>query len=105
MWQSRLESHFFAFPECVSSASSPSGSQSGGITDNNLDFYTGIIIYVTFSDIVFLTFGVILHKWRIEKMPNSLQLQEKNNSMILTMECFFVYLFFEKTFDFSVVFS
>lgn len=56
-------------------------------------------------DIVFLTFGVILHKSRIEKMPNSLQLQEKNNSMILTMECFFVYLFFEKTFDFSVVFS
>ena len=34
MWQSHLESHFFAFPECVSSASSPSGSQSGGITDN-----------------------------------------------------------------------
>ena len=77
----------------------------GGITDNNLDFYTGIIIYVTFSDIVFLTFGVKLHKSGIEKMPNSLQLQEKNNSMILTMECFFVYLFFEKTFDFSVVFS
>ena len=64
-----------------------------------------LIVYVTFSDIVFLTFGVILHKSRIEKMPNSLQLQEKNNSMILTMECFFVYLFFEKTFDFSVVFS
>ena len=54
------------------------------------------IIYVTFSDIVFLTFGVILRKWRIEKMPNSLQLQEKNNSMTLTMERFFVYLFFEK---------
>ena len=30
----RLESHFFAFQECVSSASSQYGSQSGGITDN-----------------------------------------------------------------------
>ena len=34
MLQFRLESHFFAFPECAFSASSLSGSQFGGITDN-----------------------------------------------------------------------
>ena len=30
---------FFAFPECVSSASSPSGLQSGGITDKHKKIY------------------------------------------------------------------
>ena len=34
MWRFRSESHFFAFPECVSSPLSQSGSPFGGITDN-----------------------------------------------------------------------
>ena len=44
---------FFAFPECVSSASSQSGSQSGGITDNFtvtvLDTFDKICIFVQSS--------------------------------------------------------